>query len=363
MPDTKGEAAGPSTARLRFAGATYACRPGETVLETLLRHGAEVPYSCCKGVCLTCMLRADEGAVPPDSQEGLSDTLRDRGCFLPCVTTPSEDLSLGLPDAVAVFGRAVVVATERVAPAVRRVFLEPATPLYYRAGQFVNLRRGDGLTRSYSLASVPRLDRLLEVHVKRLPGGRMSNWIFDELEAGESLDIQGPNGACYYLPGRLDQTLLLMGNGTGLAPLIGIARDALHDGHQGPIHLYHGTRHADGLYLHRALEELAARHDNFHYAACLSGPEGAAGCRSGRCEAVAFEDHVDMTGYRVFLSGYPPMVHAVKKAVYLAGAALGDIYADPFELRELRRRPRIQDPLQIATVESLAVPGAHQPGP
>ena len=327
-------------AAIAFDGATYDCGDDETVLDALLRQGVDISYSCRLGVCLSCLLKAEPGQVPAAAQSGLRGTLREQGYFLACQCQPDGALSVSRGDESDVFGRAKVIGIERLAPRVCKVAIEPSTPLYYRAGQFVNLRRHDGLIRSYSLASVPRLDPHLELHVKRLPGGQMSSWIFDGLVAGDTFDIQGPNGACYYVPGRTDQGLLLIGNGTGLAPLIGIARDALNDGHSGPIRLYHGTREQEGLYLRDALDDMAARHENFEYVPCLSGSPVTAGCRSGRAESVAFSDHSELDGWRVFLCGYPPMVHSAKKFAYLAGAALEDIFSDPFELRELRQTPR-----------------------
>lgn len=327
-------------AAIALDGATYDCGDDETVLDALLRQGVEIPYSCKLGVCLSCLLRAEPGQVPAAAQSGLRETLRERGYFLACQCQPDGALSMSLGEESDVFGRAKVVGLERLAPRVCRVAIEPATPLYYRAGQFLNLRRPDGLTRSYSLASVPRLDSHLELHVKRLSGGQMSNWIFDGLSPGDTLDIQGPSGGCYYVRGRPDQDLLLIGNGTGLAPLIGIARDALNDGHSGSIRLYHGTREADGLYLRAELEALTAEHGNFEYYPCLSGGAVAPGCRPGRVESVAFSDLTDLEGWRVFLCGYPPMVHGAKQLAYLAGAALDDILTDPFELRDLRQTPR-----------------------
>jgi NAD(P)H-flavin reductase len=225
-----------------------------------------------------------------------------------------------------------------------RLRLRTATPLFYHAGQFVNLRRGDGLVRSYSLASVPRLDDVLELHIKRLGGGQMSNWIYNDLTVGEPLDIQGPNGDCYYIGGQPDRPLLLIGNGSGLAPLYGILRDALADGHVGPIHLYHGSRMAKGLYYGDELLALAQANENFHYNPCLSGDTDEAppelGAKPGRAEAVALAEHPDLSGWGVYLCGYPPMVQTAKKQAFLAGAALQDILADSFELRDLRRLRR-----------------------
>ena len=326
--------------KLQFDGAVYDCRRSETALEALLRQDAAVPFSCRNGICLTCMMRSLDGGVPAVAQKGLKDTLRLGGYFLPCVCKPENDLDLELPDDAEIYGRAVVRAVEPLAPTICRMILDPATPLYYRAGQFVNLRRDDGLVRSYSLASVPRIDDHLELHVKRLPRGRMSNWIYDDLAPGDGLDLQGPNGDCFYVPGRPESPLLLIGNGSGLAPLLGIARDAMMSGHTGDIQLYHGSRHHDGLYLDSVLRALARKHPNFSYMPCISGDDVPAGDRAGRAETVAFADHPKLGDWRVYLCGYPPMVNAARKAAFLMGASLADIHADPFELQDLRSEAR-----------------------
>ena len=221
-----------------------------------------------------------------------------------------------------------------------RIFLEPATPLYYHAGQFMNLRREDGLTRSYSIASVPSLDDGLEFHVKRHNGGQMSSWLMDDLRPGHHLGIQGPVGNCFYQPGGADQNMLLIGNGTGLAPLIGIARDALSSGHTATILLYHGSETAAGLYLGDQLRALEAAHGNFHYVPCVSGEVAPEEYRHGRADDVAFSEHTDLKEWRVFLCGSPQMVYGGRDRAVTSGAQITDIYADPYELKDLRIIPR-----------------------
>jgi NAD(P)H-flavin reductase len=213
-------------------------------------------------------------------------------------------------------------------------------PLYYHAGQFVNLRRADGLVRSYSLASVPRHDQHLEVHVKRLQNGRMSNWICDELQVDDALDLSGPHGECFYVPGNSDQAVLLIGTGTELAPLLGIVRDALGSGHQGPVHLYHGSHEHTGLYAMDLLQSLVEQYPHFHYTPCVSGPSGPTPMRAGRADDNAFADLPNLRGWRVFLCGNPLMVRSARKKAYLAGVDMAEIYVDPFEVADLRRKPR-----------------------
>ncbi|MBT3534351.1 MAG: 2Fe-2S iron-sulfur cluster binding domain-containing protein [Rhodospirillaceae bacterium] len=331
-------------AHISFAGAKYSLGPEESVLECLERAEYEIPFSCRNGVCLTCMMRVREGEPPRASQKDLREGQRQQGYFLPCVCHPEDDLDIESPSDAELYGRGVVTDVTQLSANICRLRLKAATPLFYHAGQFINLRRGDGLVRSYSLASVPRLEDTLELHIKRLGRGRMSNWIHDDLKVGEALDIQGPNGDCYYIGDQPERPLLLIGNGSGLAPLFGIARDALAAGHMGQIYLYHGSRMADGLYYMDEMRSLAQENDNFHYVPCLSGEDAAvreaAGARDGRAEAVALADHTGLADWRVYLCGYPPMVKSAKKLAFLAGAALADILADSFELQDLRREPR-----------------------
>lgn len=330
---------------LSFDGCSYDRADGETVLDTLLRHGVNVPYSCRRGTCFTCLLRAPEAQIPADAQLGLRRTVCSEGYFLGCRFTPTEDeIAVLSPREAEVFGRAIVRAKQPASATALRLFLEPANAIYYHPGQFINVRRHDQLTRSYSLASVPRCDPLLELHVRRMSNGVMSRWLFDELEVGDHVDIAGPYGSCFYLKEDPGAPMLLVGTGTGLAPLLGIARDALHEGHTGPLHLYLGSHAPTGLYLQAELHALARAHPNFHYEACVSGSDVPPGHNAGRADDVAFARHPELEGWRVFLCGVSPMVHAARKRAYLAGARLTEIHGEAFDLRDLRHQQRADFP-------------------
>ena len=159
---------------IRYRGSVYDCWDSETVLDSFLSHGVGFDYSCRKGVCLGCMMRTTAGVVPEAAQAGIDKERCSGGYFLPCLCQPLKDLTLEPPEAAKVHGRAVVVAIKRLAAGVCRVTLRPSTPLYYHAGQFIVVRRADGLARAYALASVPVLDKNLDIHVWRTPGGHMS---------------------------------------------------------------------------------------------------------------------------------------------------------------------------------------------
>lgn len=317
---------------LTFEGQAYALAQGQSVLEALESAGCEIPHSCRAGACQACLMQADPNALPPGAQQGLKDTLVAQGYFLACQCKPQHDLTVRR---VAEAAQRIVVSVlshECLNEQVLRLRLQPTESLAYRAGQYVMLWRDAQLGRSYSLASVPALDaEVLELHIRRVPGGEMSNWLFDSLRLGDSLSLQGPTGSCFYLPGETDKPLLLMGTGTGLAPLYGIARDALEAGHQGEIHLYHGATTTHGLYLHTELQSLSERYPQFHYHPVVREGEGAdVLTRVGELDVLALADIGKLAGWRVYLCGPEELVLKLRKKCFLAGAAMRDIHADAF---------------------------------
>jgi len=325
---------------LKYQGREVRSREGETVLDAFLRQGISIPFSCRNGICHVCMQRCTEGAIPPVAQNGLSRDMHGQGYFLACRCVPLGDMEIAPPSDL--YTTTIVHSKEMLSPYVCRLLIEPASTMVYRAGQFINLRRPqDGLTRSYSLASLPEQDYFLEIHVLRKTGGAMSNWILDELQPGDPVDIQGPSGECHYRPEVMGQPLLLAGTGTGLAPLYGIVREALHYRHRGDIHLYHGGRDADRFYLRNELRALEQQHPNFHYHECMSGiqppPEGV---HAGRVHEIAFSRHPDLHGWHVFLAGLAEMVDAGERLAVKHGAAADAIHSDAFALRDLRKEPR-----------------------
>lgn len=310
-----------------FGGAVYAAAPGESVLDALLRHGVAVPHSCRAGACQSCLLRASQGRVPAAAQAGLKATLVEQGYFLSCVCRPDEDLVLEPAGGLDVPAR--IMGLERLSPTVLRARVRTEQPLSYRAGQYITLRRPDGLARSYSLASLPG-DDALELHIRRAPQGRMSGWLFEEARAEEPVTVRGPAGDCFYTGGAPEQPLLLAGTGTGLAPLVGICRDAVRQGHTGPIHLYHGALRPEGLYLESELRRLTAKNENVRYSPVVLEGGEAAGIATGALDKVIAANHPQLAGWRGYLCGDPSIVQMLKKKFFLAGMPSRQIFADAF---------------------------------
>jgi NAD(P)H-flavin reductase/ferredoxin len=309
---------------------TYSCQPGETVLDALLREHVNISYACKKGTCHSCMVRSPDTPPPKAAQAGLKNTLIKRNHFLACLCQPEQDMVIKLPDQSEFYTEGMVVVNKMLNRNTLLLIIAFQNAFEFNAGQFVNLQRSDGLTRSYSIANIPQASNTLELHIRRLPGGRFSEWLHDQLKVGDAIAVSEPRGHCFYLPERGEQGLLLVGTGTGLAPLAGILTDALAHGHYGPIYLFHGSREVGDLYRIDELRQLANQYQNFHYVPCISGKQIPEGFSQGRVNEVALAAFSDLKDWRVFLCGHPEMVNQMKKMTYLKGAAMKDIYADAF---------------------------------
>jgi CDP-4-dehydro-6-deoxyglucose reductase, E3 len=317
--------------KVTYAGRSLPVLTGETVLDCLLRNGAEVSHGCHIGACQACEQRAVSGSPGNESQIGLDETQKAKGHFLACQCTPTEDLVV---EPLAATNHDVRVrAIERLSDKVLRLRLERPAGFEYRAGQFISLTHGK-VMRSYSLASLPQEDADLELHVKRVREGKMTSFLFDELRVGDRVRMEGPAGGCVYVSGSPNQPLLLCGTGTGLAPLVGIVRDALHSGHRGPIQLFHGVRAASDAYAVDVLRALAAGHANFSFTVATLDASHEREFTSGPLTDVIGRSVRGTAGRKLYLCGSPDAVTALRRWAVFGGASSSDILMDPFVAAE-----------------------------
>lgn len=308
---------------------SFSLEAHETVLDCLLREGQSVSYSCRTGVCQSCVMKAAQGTPSAEAQAGLRDTLKLQGYFMACKWKPVENVAIcGAEDLTF---QAALVGKERLSDTVLKVLLQSNSPFSYQSGQYLTLIRPDGLARSYSIASLPH-ESMIELHIRLIPNGKMSSWLLNEARPGTELSFRGPFGTCFYLPDRPEQPLLLVGTGTGLAPLYGIARAALTQNHQGPIWLFHGALTGKGLYLVNQLRELAAQFPQFQYQpTVLNGDEPIEHpVLTGSLDTIVVSQFPQLKSMRAFLCGDPDIVNRLRKKFFLAGLSMRDIYADAF---------------------------------
>lgn len=312
-----------------YGGQSYECGE-QSVLDCLTAQGVHIPSSCHSGLCQTCMMQAVSGDIPEKAKAILTDTLAAQNYFLSCVCYPQKDIEVVLPDAAMGKLQAEVIGIEYLNADILGIRIKPSQPFTYKAGQFINFFKDEFTARCYSLASVPDLEEELFLNVRKVPDGLVSGWIFDDLKAGDTVTISEASGDCFYVPGNPEQNILLIGTGSGLAPLYGIIRDALRNGHKGKISLYHGSYNIDGFYLVEELRKLAQAHANFSYVPCVSDGVAPEGYALGMVLDVALNENPDLSGWRVFLCGHPEMVKSAQQKTFFAGASMREIFADPF---------------------------------
>ncbi|QGN49213.1 2Fe-2S iron-sulfur cluster binding domain-containing protein [Micromonospora sp. WMMC415] len=330
------------TVRVEPLGAEVSCREDQTVLDACLREGVWLPHACTHGTCGTCKAIVLDGDIDLGSASpfALLDSEREEGCALLCVARPRGDLvvegEVDIEDGVEVHPvrdhRGRVVTLEEVAPDVRRVVLDLTRPMPFNAGQYVQLVLPGGDTRPYSIANSPSDPRRIELHVRRHPGGAATDrWIFKDLAVGDEVALSGPYGTFSWRPAR-DKPVLLVGTGTGLAPLASILAQlgdtAAAAGWEHEVVLYHGVATKDELYDRERYERLQQELPWFSYRPAVSR-EPVNG-RQGRVTDLLAKDFPRASGRVAYLCGSPRAVEDTMKVLMRARLFPRDILREGF---------------------------------
>lgn len=165
---------------------------GERMLDALLRQGVSIPFSCRDGVCHSCKQIAVSGSIPVAAQKGLTSLQREQGYFLPCICVPTDDMVIQPPQEARLYTATIVQGKDLLAHNICRLLLEPTLTQQCQSGQFIHLRAGNAEARSYSIINKPADEYFIEIHVHRIEGDGLSNWVFDQLAIGDEVEIKGP---------------------------------------------------------------------------------------------------------------------------------------------------------------------------
>ncbi|MDX2283141.1 MAG: ferredoxin--NADP reductase [Bacteroidia bacterium] len=273
----------------------------------------------------------------------------------------------------------LLTVTERIeetADAVTLRFAQPSIDrIPYLAGQYLTFRLDLGGTvryRSYSISSSPQLDRYLAVTVKRIPGGRASEWMTARVSPGDTLECIRPLGRfSIETASKQRRHLLLAGAGSGITPLYSMLRAVLFHEPQSRVTLWYQNRSAGSVIFRRQLEQLAAqfagRLDLQHW---LSQPEAADQLphTPGRLDSSHIHARyraLDWKPESAWLCGPPGFREALRQGLQEAGMAPEHIReerfddAPPPEVQE-REGPVSQVTVHVAgqTYQITVPPGA-----
>lgn len=324
----------------RDSGITVA--RGQSILDAALRANEWLPHSCTQGTCGTCKLKVLCGEVVHNESPEYTLTAVERaeGLALGCMATPCSDLTVeplgsagddGVPRYPLRDYEGTVTILEDIAAETRRLVVDVDTPMLFNAGQYVELIvPGHEVARQYSLANPPTETRRLEFHVKRTVGGLATDgWIFGPMRVGDRVALRGPLGQ-FNLAKQQDEAAILIGGGTGLAPLKSIVLHALAERLVPELYLYHGGRRQRDLYDVDFFRKLALKHEQFHYRPALSEEswDGA----TGLVTDVVLEDFSSCKGMSAYLCGPPAMVEAGVKALKRRRMAPRLIFREEFTI-------------------------------
>ena len=314
--------------QILYKNEKFEARPDETVLDCLTRHQVIIPHSCKSGVCQSCVLKVKKGNPSPAAQKGLNEDLIKQNVIFSCQQKAEEDLELVEVGEGLFESDAIITGKKMLSESVVEISLKLNRPMDFRPGQFINLIRQDGVTRPYSICWGDS-HREMKLHVRKIPTGKMSSWLYDEQVQGLEMVVRGPVGRCYYKEEFNSMDIILAGTGTGLAPLYGILLSALKKNHSGNLHLLQGAVNPSGLYLVEELKALENLYSNFHYTPCVM--EGAnSSCVQGNLLDLAKDQKVQINNTVVFLCGDPKIVNKMKTNFFLKGIPSKNILSDPF---------------------------------
>jgi len=239
-------------------GRTFVADPAVSILDAARSQGIALEYSCRTGRCGVCKAPVQSGTTRllRTESESLTPEEASLGIVLTCCRAADSDVSLDVEPLERLSDMEIrtmpsrIVSIERLAPAIIHVVLKtpPASRMRFVPGQYVDVLV-DGVRRSYSLANASRDDGLLELIVKRYPGGKLSEYWFERAKPNDLIRIEGPFGT-FFLRDQAPTNIVFLATGTGIAPVKALLEELARDPQRAARHrlsVFWGNREAENF--------------------------------------------------------------------------------------------------------------------
>ena len=312
-----------------------------SVLDAALSAGLNLPHSCRSGHCASCRGRLVSGEIvyPNGRPLGITEEEAASGYVLLCQARALTDLTVEARLIASVTDVEIKTLPCRIAklsllaPDVLQVFLRlPSVEhIQFQPGQYIDVLLEDGKRRSFSIASPPHDADLIELHVRRVPGGGFTEKLFTSMKEGALLRIEGPVGQFVYREG--DRPLIFIAGGTGFAPLKSILRHVIETGVQREIHFYWGARNAVDVYEEGLVLEWTRGRPNLRFTVVLSEATATTSPhhRLGFVHEAVLADSASLEGYEVYAAGPPALIEAIRASFPSRGLPETRLHFDSFD--------------------------------
>ena len=326
----------------------------ESVLYAGLRQGLSLSYECATGTCGTCKAKLVSGDLDHGWKDapGRSYLKLDRGEFLMCQSRALSDCEIRVPGSLASdpdspslpgHYRGSLKNKQALTHDVMRFDVVLDRQMQFQAGQFVVLASPDvkGF-RAYSMVNYDDNAGSLELVIKRLPGGKFSDWLFDDLQADKAISVFGPLGQAVFEP-ELKKDIVCIAGGSGIAGMMSILTHGCRDDYfaERRAHLYFGVRTPKDIFFYPELATMAKQFPkNLSITIALSDePPGSLESEqpenimfaTGFVHEAARQCQLDKTNTMAYIAGPPPMVEAALKDLLVeAGYTPDQIRYDKF---------------------------------
>ena len=313
---------------LKTSGKQFTVNQDETVLEAALRQNINLPYGCKNGACGSCKGKVLEGQVThgQHSESAMSRADETGGATLFCCAHPQSDLLIEAREVQGAGDIAIRKVPCRVNAisrhgsdvAILKLQLPASERFQFLAGQYLEFLLKDGQRRAYSIANAPEQEGPLELHIRHLPGGLFTDFVFaakdPALKEKDILRFEGPLGS-FFLREDSKKPIIFVAAGTGFAPIKSIIEQMQAKKIQRPISLYWGGRRPSDLYMNSLCEAWAQDLPDFKYIPVISDalPEDAWDGRSGFVHEAVMTDHPNLKDFQVYACGAPVMVNAARQ--------------------------------------------------
>jgi CDP-4-dehydro-6-deoxyglucose reductase len=318
------------------SGREFSAESGSSLLDAASAAGIALPYSCRTGRCSTCKALVQSGQTRPRTKEtGLSCEEIEAGWILTCVRSAETDVELDIEDLGGITLPQPktlpcrIAGLDKLAPDVLRVKLRlpAATTFSFIPGQYIDVIGANGIRRSYSLANASYSEKLLELHIRAVNGGPMSDYWFNHAKLNDLLRLNGPLGT-FFLRECKNTDIFFLATGTGIAPVKAMLESLMHvpeDMQPQSITVLWGGRKPEDLYID--ITVIPGRH---LYMPVLSRPsEGWTGAL-GYVQDVLLSTAPDLSTAAIYACGSENMIRDAKKILTKAGLPTASFYSDAF---------------------------------